>query len=267
MKRQDIISKLMNEGFTQKTLVNLTDKQLHILAERILSEQYATSTYGTTTSQPQGLMNVSRYDQKTQVQLKQQKKPFVTYEGEMKEQEKLGAEKKKEPTEKELTLKKIFHKMDSKMKKDESIKSEIELLQRMKEDIPEKYKKYCEKNTSKKFSIDVNEQKNNNEIKNWVNKLVEDKFVTSKNEIVELVQNKLNEQWRELEQPAPTTKPEINPVVEPDYDEDTDDDDIDPFRDPRPDVDPGPKAKKDTKKYISAETAKNIIIDLLKKSL
>ena len=261
MKRQDIISKLINEGFTQKTLVNLTDKQLHILAERILSEQ-TTPTYGTT-SQPQGLMNVSRYDQKTQAQLKQQRKPFVTYEGEMREQEKLGEEKKKEPTEKELTLKKIFHRMDSKMKKDESIKSEFELLQRMKEDIPEKYKKYCEKKISKKFSIDVNEQKNNNEIKNWVNKLIEDKFVTSKNEIVELVQNKLNEQW--VEEPVPATKPEIYPVVEPDYDED--DDDIDPFRDPHPNVDPGPKAEKDTKKYISAETAKNKIIDLLKKSL
>ena len=37
MKRKDIISKLMTEGFSEKTLVNLNDKQLKVLAERILT--------------------------------------------------------------------------------------------------------------------------------------------------------------------------------------------------------------------------------------
>lgn len=38
MKRQEIIKKLISEGFTEKTLVNFSDKQLNTLSHRILGE-------------------------------------------------------------------------------------------------------------------------------------------------------------------------------------------------------------------------------------
>jgi len=45
MKRSEIIKQLMTEGFSEKTLVNFSDKQLASLSSRILSEQ-TTSTLG-----------------------------------------------------------------------------------------------------------------------------------------------------------------------------------------------------------------------------
>ncbi len=41
MKRNEIVEKLIKEGFSEKTLVKFTDKQLNDLSERILSEQSA----------------------------------------------------------------------------------------------------------------------------------------------------------------------------------------------------------------------------------
>jgi hypothetical protein len=41
MKRLEIISKLMEEGFSSNTLVKMTDKQITLLSDRILSEQTA----------------------------------------------------------------------------------------------------------------------------------------------------------------------------------------------------------------------------------
>ncbi len=39
MKRFELVQKLINEGLSEKTLVNLSDKQLGDLAERMLGEQ------------------------------------------------------------------------------------------------------------------------------------------------------------------------------------------------------------------------------------
>ena len=39
MKRNEIVEKLIKEGFSEKTLVKFTDKQLNELSDRILSEQ------------------------------------------------------------------------------------------------------------------------------------------------------------------------------------------------------------------------------------
>lgn len=191
MKRQDIISKLMNEGFSQKTLVNLTDKQLHMLAERILSEQYATTGYGATTGA--NPVNVSKTDTGSITSLKQQKKPFVTYEGEMTEQGKLGEPKKKEKTDKELALQRITHKIESKMKKNECIKTEVELLKRMKENVPEKYEKYIEKRMGK-VKAEKEPVAENKKLKKWVSKLVESKYFSSKADILKTIQDKLDEQ-------------------------------------------------------------------------
>lgn len=239
MKRQDIITKLMNEGFTQKTLVNLSDKQLGMLAERILSEQYGTTTtIGTTsTSGTQPIVNVSKADTRTISTLKTQRKPFATYEGEMKEQEQLGKDPKKEKSEDEKVSQRIYNKAESKMKKGECIKSEVELLKRMKKNVPEKYEKYI-KSKEKKLKKEVAEQSatikklpeepaqkpttkpisnvpvvdaGNKKIKTWVNKLVETRYFTSKNEIMELVQRKLNEQEEtDVMEPPTKEKTDVN---------------------------------------------------------
>lgn len=44
MKRFELVQKLINEGLSEKTLVNLSDKQLGDLAERMLGEQSEQST-------------------------------------------------------------------------------------------------------------------------------------------------------------------------------------------------------------------------------
>ncbi|HOH61210.1 MAG TPA: hypothetical protein PK698_01825 [Bacilli bacterium] len=255
MKRQDIITKLINEGFSQKTLVNLTDKQLKALSDRILSEQIgtiSTTAYGTTSGDTP-VLNIPKTDTATINKAKAQKKTFATYEGEVKENELKGAPKKKIDSEREKVLKRINFKIDSKIKKNECIKSEIDLLKNIGEPIPEKAQKYYDKKMSKKKEMvgEPVEQTtkpmtnipvvdgNNKKIKTWVNKIVENKFVTSKNEIIDLIQKKLTEQ-EVLVKPKPA-EPEIE--TEPDTKTRPDIDPDDPFRDPFPDVDPNPKAR------------------------
>lgn len=221
MKRQDIITKLINEGFAQKTLVNLTDKQLGMLAERVLSEQYTT----TTTTSP-SIVNIPKTDLTGINAAKAQKKTFSVYEGDVKEDELKGAEKKKDPTEKEVVLKRIIHKIESKIKKGECIKSEIELIKRMHMQVPEKYQKYIEAK-KEKVKEPVSENK---KVKKWVNKLVESKVFTSKNEIMSLIQKKLNEQeiiepevetlpdfltYDSIKSSEPATKPVTKPTTKP----------------------------------------------------
>jgi hypothetical protein len=188
MKRKNLIIKLINEGFTEKTLVNMTDKQLHILSERVFNEQVA-----------KPILNIPNTDTAKIVDAKNKKQTFVTYEGEMSED--VSKEKKKNE-EKEIVLKRINYKIESKMKKDESVKSEVELLKRMGEKIPEKVQKYCDARKVKvkeKEKVEVDEQVSKNlntkeTAKKWVNRLVENKYFTSKNEIMNLIQSKLNEQ-------------------------------------------------------------------------
>jgi hypothetical protein len=200
MKRQNIITKLMNEGFTQKTLVNLTDKQLHMLAERILSEQYMS----TSTTSPASVLNIPKTDQIGINAAKTQKKTFATYEGEVKEQEKLGAPEKKQYSDEEIVMKRVNHKIETKMKKNEGVKSEVELLKRMGKEIPEKVQKYCDARKKKEKEPALSENK---KVKKWVNKLVESKCFTSKNEIMRLIHTKLNEQ--EVAEPETITLPDF----------------------------------------------------------
>lgn len=67
MKRVDLIKELISEGFTDKFLSRLTDKQLNDLSERVLSEQ---------------TLNIPKDDNQSIEKAKQEKKQFVTYEEE-----------------------------------------------------------------------------------------------------------------------------------------------------------------------------------------
>jgi len=259
MKRKDMIKRLMKEGLTEKTLVIMNDNQLKMLSERIFSEQYASTTIAATTplANSPSILNIPKTDQSTINTAKQQKKTFATYEGEVKEDAKLGAEKK-DYSEKEMSIKRSNAKIRSAIKDGKEYGDYTRLIKKLNDGkLPESTQKIID---AKKLN-------------EWVNKAVEKNVhpFTSKGEIMELIKTKLTEQslpWEDDDvdvmnagQGAPMPKetevepdvipgrPRTDPGVDPD----------DPFRDPHPGIDPGPKAK-----HISAEEAKNKIIELLK---
>jgi hypothetical protein len=171
MNRKQTISKLIKEGFSEKTLASLNDKQLSVLSKRILGEQYMNDESPVT--------HVSKTDAATQSKLKQEKKPFTTYEGEMKE----GGE---ENVERDDIIKKIHFKI--KHTDDESkIENLKELLRRMGEKVDE----------PELASVGLNE---------WVDEVVGNSVhpFTSKSEILSLIQEKLNEQ--EIAEPEVETE-------------------------------------------------------------
>ena len=86
MNRTELVEKLLKEGFSEKTLVKFTDKQLNTLSERVLGEQ-STGTLKVAKGSPQEKAAMA------------QKQAFVAYEGEMKEEKPsagLSKEKKSE---------------------------------------------------------------------------------------------------------------------------------------------------------------------------
>jgi len=143
MNRTELVEKLLKEGFSEKTLVKFTDKQLNTLSERVLSEQ-STGTLKVAKGSPQEKVAMA------------QKQAFVAYEGEMKDGE---------PS---TDL--------SKGKKSKTIKK----------------------------SEETEEEK---EIREWVNQLMETTYhsFTSKGEIMEMIQVKLNESETMI--PMPASKP------------------------------------------------------------
>jgi hypothetical protein len=143
MKRSQIVEKLINEGFSEKTLVKFNDKQLNDLSVRIFGEATKMIPKEKTADITAAQKN---------------KETFMTYEGEVEETEK--------PTDKQLKA------LDK--NKNKKIDSEdFKLLRKGK------------KTSSLK--------KENKEVKNWVNGLVNEKYhnFTKKGEIMELIQSKM----------------------------------------------------------------------------
>ena len=229
MKRKNIVTKLISEGFSEKTLAGMTDKQLGIMISRVLPEQYV-----------QPPVNVSKTDVNTITQLKQQKKPFATYEGEVKEMEgpKLGTEPK-DTEGKEATIKKLKFKIEH-----EKDKGKVEDAKKLLAKLTGNPKKHNTdlnerhggksptgsktrtpktdaggkpKNDEKKEKTFADQRWNAprrkgkmNEVQKLVDKIVESNIYpfTSKNEIMELIQSKMNEQVETMN-PMPKTKPTI----------------------------------------------------------
>ena len=77
MKRKEIVLSLIKEGFSEKTLASMSDKELKLMSDRILSEQGAIDVSGN--PDVTSVTNVSKTDIATQNALKQHKKPFATY--------------------------------------------------------------------------------------------------------------------------------------------------------------------------------------------
>ena len=187
MNRKDIISKLMNEGLTEKTLVIMTDKQLGMLAKRLIPEQYLTTSSTTTTPSAgsTSILNIPRTDQASINTAKQQKKPFATYESEVKEDmnPKLGAEKK-EYSEKDKAIAAANMKIKAAIKDGKDYGDYTRLIKKLNGgELPENTKKII----GSKKETKLNE---------WVNKVVKKNIqpYTSKQEIMGLIETKLREQ-------------------------------------------------------------------------
>ncbi len=166
MKRNEIVEKLIKEGFSEKTLVKFTDKQLNDLSERILSEQSANVGKGSVvmrkaTSNPAEVKKMT--DQGLNVELR--------------EKELVGKQKNIDANKNGKIDAEDFKMLLKKKKKEEKCPDCGEDEKNCKCD-------HTHMDESKK------------EIKNWVKNLVENKefhSFTSKNEIMELIETKINE--------------------------------------------------------------------------
>jgi hypothetical protein len=78
MKRNEIVKSLLKEGFSEKTLLNFSDKQLNDLAVRIFLGE---------------MLNIPQGDKAAIEAAKKNKQPFMTFEGEVGEELK-GNQKK-----------------------------------------------------------------------------------------------------------------------------------------------------------------------------
>lgn len=165
MKRNEIVEKLIKEGFSEKTLVKFTDKQLSELSSRILGEADIM------------ISNKDPEKPKKVLDAKKLNKSIEFYE----EKPSAGLSKEK--------------------------KSEVVKKAKKGEDIGKKGKSFkdIEKKAKESGADDPkavaaaamwkNIKRENNEVKSWLKTIAENNFhsYTSKNEIMELINTKLNE--------------------------------------------------------------------------
>ena len=183
MKRNEIVESLLNEGFSEKTLVKFSDKQLNSLYERIVAEQVRKGSVvmSKSTANPNDVKKLT--DQGLNVELRETKPSSG-----------LSKEKKSEIVKKakkggDIGKKgKGFEKIVKKAKESGAKNPEAVAAAAMWKNVVREEKK---------------------EIKNWVRGLANENFhnFTSKNEIMELISIKLTEQ-----QPAPS-KPDTDAPV------------------------------------------------------
>ena len=213
MKRKDIISKLMTEGFSEKTLVNLNDKQLKVLAERILT------TLDAINKNP-ALKAFADDPNKPPIEVKEDiRKP------------KAGEEPKK-LSEKEIIIKRSNDKIKKAIKDGKGYEDYIRAIKKVNGGkLPNSTKKLVVDKEYEK--LPAREKEAVSEVKKWVNRIVESKAhpFTSKKEIMELIQTKLTgENDTEVETlpefftgdailnagtAEPTTKPITKPTTKP----------------------------------------------------
>jgi hypothetical protein len=252
MKRSQIVAQLMNEGFSEKTLAQLNDKQLNGLAERILGE--AITTTAKALSKSPDLQNLAKTqdiklvgETETNEELKgNQKKIDKNHNGKIDAQDfKIlkGQKKKKEVKEEKPSAglsKEKKSEVVKKAKKGEDIGKKGKGFEKIADKASEKYGSKEKGEKVAAAAMWKNIKRENTEVKSWVKGLVEnEKFhsFTSKNEIMDLIQTKLTESEKHeygpnvktghnglpefmtydaIKSSAPTTKPApTKPKVEP----------------------------------------------------
>jgi len=307
MNRKEIITKLMKEGLTEKTLVNMNDKQLGMLADRLLSEQYVsastTSAYGNVGNKVFIPKNSPTARQDIDL-AKKQRKTIETYEDELKEDQLLGAEKK-EYSDKEKAIKAANMKIKAAIKDGKDYGDYTRLIKKLnngklpastqkiidgkKSEVNERHGgksptgvKYPYHGPNKPSKPKTDKGK---DLKEWVDKIVQKNVrpFTSKGEIMGLINIKLTEQTKPWEDDdsdvdvmdAGQGSPQHAPIpketeVEPD---------VIPARpetvpgvdpdDPFRDPHPGidPGPKAKKSQHISAKEAKDKIIKLMKQMI
>ena len=165
MKRNEIIQKLINEGFSEKTLVNFTDKQLNDLSSRMLGEQKG-AVIMRKGSNPSDIKKVT--DSGMNVELREKKE-----EGGLNAVDTLKSDE----------ISKIWNHIKG---------GEEPSRKEMKLDIFKYMKKHdCTLDSLKDKCLKESQL----EINEWVTNLAETNYhsFTSKNEIMELISIKLNE--------------------------------------------------------------------------
>jgi glutamyl/glutaminyl-tRNA synthetase len=215
MKRNEIVKSLLKEGFSEKTLLNFSDKQLIELSERIFFEEVGNVVMSKSTANPQDILKMT--NQGLNVELKEKKL--------IGNQKKIDANKNGKIDSEDFKL--LKSKKSGKMEVKELVgnQKKIDANKNGKIDV-EDFKLLKSKKDSKK-----SEKK---EVKEWVNNLAESNFhsFTSKNEIMELIKTKINEvevgpnvkkghngipefmSYEAITKPAPT-KPKVDPGTKP----------------------------------------------------
>jgi hypothetical protein len=222
MKRNELVEKLMKEGFSEKTLVNFTDKQLNNLSERMLGEED---------------MMISKKDPQYQQKVdiaKKQNKTIEAYEELKGNQSKIDKNKNGKIDADDFSILNKEKKgknpynpgkppspdFNGYNKRKEKKKEDVDEMLRFYDDdgnpiknkkgeqdaVSTKDKNFKKKTKSKKCSdcdkdikdckCDHSHMDESKQVKNWIKGLVENKefhSFTSKNEIMELIQTKLNE--------------------------------------------------------------------------
>lgn len=249
MKRNIIIQKLINEGFSEKTLSMFTDKQILALSERVLQEQTTTSVVKKPEiTIPKTMSNPMDTLKKVQNAVGQTAKVSVSEENADDKKEVKGKKKKKEVKEdgwdSKLVTKK-FKKIGDSVKrsspqrnfdnltmddsqtgrsKDDDFytklrkskynpeKGELELPDDVNEGKKSKEKKIGQKD---KIALTLKKLKEHSDTQEWVDKLVETNYhsMTTKNEIMELINSKLVE--HEVQENNPQTAPTPSPTTIP----------------------------------------------------
>jgi hypothetical protein len=183
MKRNVIVAKLIKEGFSEKTLVNFSDKQLFELSERMLSEvttQIAT-VYNANDAKDVNDLNALISNPASLAAAQKKGAVKVQQSEEEKPSSGLSKEKKSE--------------IVKKAKKGGDIGKKGKGFEKL---ANKAAKEYGSKEKGEKVaaaSMWKNIKRESIEVKKWVNTLAEENFhnFTSKNEIMELIQVKLNE--------------------------------------------------------------------------
>jgi len=267
MKRKDIVANLLKEGFSDKTLASLSDKQLAVLSERVLGEQYYSNEVNP--------VHIPKTDMNAINLAKQKKEKFITYEGEV-------TEDKSE--EKFDVIKKIEYKIKH-CKDKKKLESYKELLKRMKDGEVNPSGKEIDEEEKPKFKTKTEWLKSAGIIKDdddddkkeetkesmglnlneWVDQIVGNKVYpfTSKNEILSLIEQKMNEQEAEVAEPEVDTealpdfltfdqiknaevapaKPTTKPTTKPGNPDQKPQRPATPYQ-PGPGINPAPKAEK-----------------------
>lgn len=223
MTRVEMVRRLLGEGLSRNTLVNLTDKQLNSLCERMLNEEVTkqVKVYSMNNPKDAEVINTIINDPKKVTDISKQGHIQVTKEEKTKPSTKqLSAldKNKNGKIDKEdfklLRSKKNSSKEEVKkgsLKKSSGLKKDEKTTESKIKSTPKKSNKVGQK---PKLAPKLKE---NIEIKNWVEDIVENNYhpFTSKNEIMELIKIKLNEvETSSIPMPATKAKKGHNGVPE-----------------------------------------------------